>query len=330
MLGDARPGGPRARRARADPRGRRAGGRASPASCWPSAASRCSQPRVIDLNARRGRDCEPMLRRLIGDDIELDDRPRRRRCRGDGGSGPARAGADEPGGQRPRRDARGGTLRDRRPRTSTLDAEPPMRPASARAVRRAGGHRHRRRAWTPRRSERIFEPFFTTKDRARAPGSAWRPSTASSTRAAAGSTSQSSVGQGTTFTVVLPAAGEPPRRRPAPGPERPTCCWSRTSRAAQARVMMLEEEGYVSSRRATAWTRSRWPSATAEHRSAPHRRRDAACMSGPSSPRSCARRAPAGGAVHVRLQRQPARAPRRRGGQRQPARQAVQPRRARR
>ena len=36
---------------------------------------------------------------------------------------------------------------------------------------------------------RIFEPFFTTKERAAAPGSGWRPSTASSSRAAARSRS---------------------------------------------------------------------------------------------------------------------------------------------
>ena len=47
-----------------------------------------------------------MLRRLIGEDIDLRHRPGAKTWAGQGRSRPDRAGADEPGGQRPRRHAR--------------------------------------------------------------------------------------------------------------------------------------------------------------------------------------------------------------------------------
>ena len=59
-----------ARRARADPARRRARRPSSRASCSRSAASRCSQPRTLDLD-EVVRGMERMLRRLIGEDVEL-------------------------------------------------------------------------------------------------------------------------------------------------------------------------------------------------------------------------------------------------------------------
>ena len=84
----------------------------------------------------------------------------------------------------------GGTLTHRDGRTSTLDRS--VRREHARRTRRplrlARGQRHRHRHGRRRRTERIFEPFFTTQGAsARAPASASRRSTASSTRAAASS-----------------------------------------------------------------------------------------------------------------------------------------------
>ena len=62
------------------------------------------QPRVIDLNETL-EGLETMLRRLLGEDIELALRTTDRTPRGLRRSGTARAGDHEPGGQRARRDA---------------------------------------------------------------------------------------------------------------------------------------------------------------------------------------------------------------------------------
>ena len=113
----------------------------------------------------------PMLRRLVGERVA-----RRRASRPSvptviADPGAARAGPDEPRGQRARRDAR------RRPPDDRDARRRPRRRARARRsrpaprpLRRARGHRHRRRAWTPRRSARIFEPFFTTKEAGKGTG----------------------------------------------------------------------------------------------------------------------------------------------------------------
>ena len=85
---------------------------ASPGSCWPSAARQVLEPRVLDLNdvvASMGK----MLRRLLGEDIELAIVAGRTSGAVAGRSRADRAGRHEPGRQRARRHARRGTAHHR-------------------------------------------------------------------------------------------------------------------------------------------------------------------------------------------------------------------------
>ena len=146
--------------------GRPSAPRRSPASCWRSAASRCSSRRVLDLNARGRATLEKMLRRLIGEDIELvpsSSRPSWARVKADPGqieqvvlnlAVNARDAMPE-----------GGTLT-----IETANAEPrralrarPV-PTCAGRLRAAGGVATRATGMTPETHGAPFEPFFTTKD----------------------------------------------------------------------------------------------------------------------------------------------------------------------
>ena len=78
------------------------------------------QPRVLDLN-KLVTSLGTMLRRLIGEDIDLRLQLRPDSGRVNADPGPDRTGAHEPGGQRARRHARRAALSRSRPRNVVLD-----------------------------------------------------------------------------------------------------------------------------------------------------------------------------------------------------------------
>ena len=94
-----------------------------------------------------------MLRRIIGEDIQLAVVGRPGAGRGEGRPRPDRAGDHEPGGQRPRRHAAGGQAHHRDCATSswTRRYARSARGSPARPVRAAGGQRHRLRHGRRRR-----------------------------------------------------------------------------------------------------------------------------------------------------------------------------------
>ena len=106
-----------------------------------------------------------MLVRLIGEDVDSPPPSTRTLEPVLADPGQLEQMLDQPGRERARRDAQGGRLTIETANVELDDAYA----ARARRRRSAGpyvdarGQRHRRRAWTPRRSARIFEPFFTTK-----------------------------------------------------------------------------------------------------------------------------------------------------------------------
>ena len=190
--------------------------------------------RPVDLNQVLGAQAD-MLRRLIGEDVELDDEARGRPRPDPGGPRPDRAGGHEPGGERARRHAAGRPALDRdRERGSGRRLRAPARRA-ARAVRHARRDRHRGRAWTRPPRPGSSSPSSRPRSRARGRGSGSPASTRSC--ASAGATSSSTASRDAGAASRSTCRGSRRRRergrrswpRTRSGATRPSCS-SRTSR----------------------------------------------------------------------------------------------------
>ena len=198
---------------RGDPESRRAGRRRSPASCWPSAASRSSSRRC-STSTRSSTDLRPMLERLIGEDVKvmvvLGPGMRLRQGR----SRAARAGRHEPRGERPRRDAGRRHVDDRKPPTSNSTSTTRRCTATVKPGPLCGAHRdrhgHRHDAEV---QAQLFEPFFTTKEVGKGTGLGLATVHGIVSGAAAPSASTARSAKAASFKVYFPRAEAAGRRR---------------------------------------------------------------------------------------------------------------------
>ena len=160
-------------------------------------------PVVLDLS-EVARGLAPMLRRLIGDDIEVEMAARGRAARRARGRRPARAGRDQPGAQRARRDARGrlAGAGHRRRRTTTSGSRSPT-PGIGIA---------------PEALPHVFEPFYTTKPVGAGTGLGLASVHGAITQSGGRIEVDSEPGRGTMFKFLLPATQA---KADAVVPERP-------------------------------------------------------------------------------------------------------------
>ena len=164
--------------------------------------------RRVDLSAVL-RELEPLLARLLGEDVELGARARRRGAR-DGRSAAARADRDQPGRECPRRPCpTGGSFRLRTRTLSVDDGEASGQAVPAGAyVRLAAddtgcGMDDETRA-------RIFEPFFTTKEPGKGTGLGLSIVYSVVEQAGGVISVEAEPGKGTRFEILLPAATDDP------------------------------------------------------------------------------------------------------------------------
>ena len=178
------------------------------------------QPKVIDLNTALSK-VEPMLRRVIGEDIVMTvtgkatSRVRARR------SGPGRAGRDEPRRQRARCDAEGRHASPSRPptRCSTMSAladSPDARPGAYVMLSVADTGI----GMPPEVRARIFEPYFTTKDVGKGTGLGLSTAYGIVRQSDGHIAVSSEIGLGTTFRIYLPRSEAPAQRRVDAGGEK--------------------------------------------------------------------------------------------------------------
>ena len=206
---------------RRDPEGRRAGVRPDAAAARVFSRKQVFEPASSRPERPRRRLVRACWRALIGEHIAVRlDAPRADARPRAGRPGPGRAGDHEPRRQRPRRDAR---RRNAQIVTRTVSAECACDVVTAALRDRAGPRTSSSRsrtpasAWTPRPSRASSSPSSRRRSRARARASASRPSTASSSRAAA-NPRREPARSGTKFEIYLPRSRRSRGRRP---PSRP-------------------------------------------------------------------------------------------------------------